>query len=65
MDPEIRCVAGKVDTWEVVSSERCCVFVWDRLRDTGVVVLDSQQCAACRAEVRSFAETRGWRVIEA
>lgn len=64
LEPEIRCVPAIPDGWEVVSSRRCCVFVWDRLGNTGVVFLDRRRCASCRAEVRVYATARGWRVVD-
>jgi hypothetical protein len=61
---EIRCVVGKLDGWEVVSSRGCCVFEWERWNESGIIYLEPKHCAACRHEVFYYAVERGYRIVE-
>jgi hypothetical protein len=62
---EIRCVVGKPDGWEVVSSRRCCVFEWERSGEGGIIFVDpARHCDACRREVFYYAFERRYRIVE-
>jgi hypothetical protein len=62
---EIRCVAGRLGAWEIISSHRCCVFSWESIDGVGVIFIEAGHCARCLSELQWYAVERGYLIREA